>query len=153
VSTVSGESIVEVAAPLRTCWNLLLEVESYPHWYDTLDAVAVERRDDSGRPSVAFVRSDVGARLGSIEFRVALAYVEPTEVSARQVGEGSFVRDLAYDWRLEALGPDRTRVTYTLSVASAGMRAAAAFSTAAALVRRDLIDGFAHALKARAEAQ
>ena len=133
------------------CWSLLADVVSYPQWYDTLDEVVVESHDDAGRAELVLVRSDVGAPLGSIEFQLALAYVEPSVVTGRQVGRGSFVRDLANEWRLEPVSPRRTRATYTMSISSDGLLAAAAFRAAAALVRRDLIHGFTHALKVRAE--
>lgn len=151
MASVRGESTVEIAAPAATCWSLLLDVASYPHWYDTLDAVVVESRDDAGRARLVRMRSDVGPPLGSIEFRLSLTYVEPTAMAGRQVGTGSFVKELSSEWRLEEIGRRQTRVTYKVSVSSDGMLAAVAFRAAAALVRRDLIDGFTHALKARAE--
>ena len=151
MATVRGRSIVEVAAPSATCWSLLTDVASYPQWYDTLDEVVIESRDAAGRADLVQMRSDVGPPLGSIEFRLALAYVEPSLVSGHQVGRGSFVRDLVSEWRLAPVGLRRTRVTYEMSISSDGMLAAAAFRAAAALVRRDLIHGFTRALKVRAE--
>lgn len=142
---------MEIAAPSATCWTLLADVASYPQWYDTLDEVVIERRDEAGRADLVQVRSDVGGPLGSIEFQLALAYVEPSVLTGHQVGRGSFVKDVVSEWRLEPLGVRRTRVTYDMSISSDGVVAAAAFRAAAALVRRDLIDGFAHALKIRAE--
>ena len=61
------------------------------------------------------------------------------------------VKDAATEWLLEPIDPQRTQATYRVSMSSDGLRAAAAFRSAEALVRRHLIDGFADALKARAE--
>ena len=151
MARVRGQSIVEVAAPIATCWSLLVDAASYPQWYDTLDEVVVEGRDDTGRADLVLVRARVGAPLGWVEFRLALAYREPILVEGHQVGTGSFVKDVASEWQLQPIDERRTRVTYTMSIASDGARAAAGFRAAAGLVRRDLIAGFTHALMVRAE--
>jgi Polyketide cyclase / dehydrase and lipid transport len=150
MATVTGKASDEIAAPLGTCWDLLVDAGAYPAWYGTLDEVVVEETDDQGRPRAIRVRSDVGS-VGSIRFRLELTYEDHTRITATQTGHGDLVKDVATEWVLEAVGPRRTRATYRVSIASEGLRAAAAFRAAEGLVRRALIDGFVNALKARAE--
>lgn len=150
MARVRGKASSEIDAPLQTCWDLLVDVVAYPSWYETLNEVVVEARDDQGRPRVIRVRSDVGS-LGSIRFGLELTYEERARITATQTGSGQLVKDVATEWVLEPLGPARTRATYTVSIASDGLRAAAAFHAVEGRVRRDLIDGFVNALKARAE--
>jgi hypothetical protein len=150
VATVSGEASAEIAAPLGTCWGLLVDAGAYPGWYHTLDDVVVEETDDRGRPRTIRVRSDVGS-LGSIRFSLQLAYEDHSRITATQVGRGEMVKDAATEWVLEPIEPRRTRATYTVSIASDGLKAAAAFRAVEGRVRSELIDGFVEALKARAE--
>lgn len=150
MASVSGEASCEIAAPLETCWQLLLDVAAYPDWYDTLDEVVLEEADDRGRPRAIRVRSDVRP-FGSIHFNLTMAYEDNTRITATQTGRGEMVKDVATEWVLEPVDPQRTRATYRVSVGSDGLIAAAAFRAAEALVRHDLIDGFVKALKARAE--
>lgn len=151
MATVTGESIRVVDADLDTCWRLLLDAAAYPEWYDTLDEVVVEQTDGDGRPRRVRVRADVGP-LGSIRFNAELAYTERGSITGAQTGRGTLVKDVSYEWSLHPLAARRTEVRYRMSVASDGIRAAAAFRAAEALVRRDLIEGFTAALKRRAEA-
>jgi uncharacterized protein YndB with AHSA1/START domain len=150
MASVTGEAAREIAAALETCWDLLVDAAAYPEWYGTLDEVVVEEADDQGRPRTIDVRSDIRT-VGSIRFRAEVAYEHHTRMSVTQTGRGELVKDLATEWVVEPLGPQQTRATYRVSVASDGLKAAAAFRTAEGLVRRHLIDGFADALKARAE--
>ena len=150
MATVSGEASAEIAAPLATCWDLLVDAGSYPSWYHTLDEVVVEETDDQGRPRTIRVRSDVGS-LGSIRFSLELAYEDQARITASQTGRGEMVKDAATEWVLEPIETQRTRATYTVSIASDGFKAATAFRAVEGRVRRELIDGFVDALKARAE--
>jgi uncharacterized protein YndB with AHSA1/START domain len=150
MARVSGEASREIAAPLQTCWDLLVDAAAYPDWYGTLDEVVVEETDDRGRPRTIHVRSDVDP-VGSIRFRLELAYDDQTRINATQTGRGELAKDVATEWVLEPVEPRRTRASYRVSIASDGLKAAAAFRGAEGLVRRHLIDGFVEALKARAE--
>jgi hypothetical protein len=150
MASVTGEATREIAARLHTCWDLLVDAGAYPSWYGTLDEVIVEQSDSEGRPQTIDVRSDIRS-VGSIRFRAELAYEHHTRVTATQTGRGELVKGLATEWVLEAVGPEQTRATYRVSVASDGLKAAAAFHAAEAVVRRYLIDGFVDALKTRAE--
>jgi polyketide cyclase/dehydrase/lipid transport protein len=150
MATVTGKASDEIAAPLGTCWDLLVDVGAYPSWYKTLNEVVVEDTDDQGRPRTMGVRVDVGP-VGSVRFSLQLAYEDHARITGTQVGRGELVKDAATEWVLEPVGPHRTRASYRLSIGSDGLRAAAAFRAVEGRVRHDLIDGFVSALKARAE--
>jgi uncharacterized protein YndB with AHSA1/START domain len=150
MAKVTGDATREIAAPLDVCWDLLVDAAAYPSWYRTLDEVVVEGEDDLGRPRTIHVRCDVG-HVGSIRFSLEVTYEERTRVTAAQTGHGEMVRDAATEWVLQPIEPRLTRARYRVSIASDGLKAAAAFRSAEGLVRRHLIDGFADALKTRAE--
>ncbi len=52
-----------VQGTIEECFQVGLDVESYPLWIDSLDSVVVESVDESGRPSqVRFEASGIGRR-------------------------------------------------------------------------------------------
>ena len=52
-----------VQGTIDQCFQVGLDVESYPEWIDSLDSVVVESTDEAGRPSqVRFEASGIGRR-------------------------------------------------------------------------------------------
>ncbi len=138
-----------VRAARERCVELLLDVEGYPQWYETLDAVVVLERDGETRPTLVRAAADAGP-LGTIEFVLRLDYHLPDRIDGVQTGGNGKVEGVRNRWLLEAVGPGQTAVTYSFEASAAGRRSGLVLRAARSLVERDLIRGFAEALARRA---
>ena len=139
-----------VAAPRESCTAVLLDVERYPEWYDTLDEVAILRRDDAGRPAGVAIVAEAGP-LGALRIELALAYELPEAITATRSGGDARIAGWRSRWELRADGPDATRVSYALEATAGDRATAVALRVAGALVRRGLVDAFPEALRRRVE--
>ncbi|GAC1316458.1 MAG: hypothetical protein NVSMB25_02190 [Thermoleophilaceae bacterium] len=149
VSEIAGMHVVEVAASREECVALLLDVERYPAWYDTLDSVEVVDRDAEGRAAAARVRAGAG-RLGAVEFVLAYRYALPGRIEASQIGGDGRVVRIRSSWTLEAR--DRTTlIAYRFNAEAGGRAIRLALRAARPLVERDLIAGFAESLAREVE--
>jgi hypothetical protein len=92
---------------------LVADVEHAPEWQRTLQSVTVCERDAEGRAIVCDTVND--AKLRKVRVRIRVEYEEPRQISFRQIASED-LDDMEGSWDLEALGPDRTRVTYSLGV-------------------------------------
>lgn len=110
MANLGGTASIEVDAPIEACWDLAQDTGSAPEWQEGLDAIDVRERDAAGRPLVAETVSD--AKVRKVKSLVRFSYEEPHRVGWRQ--EKGDLKTLDGAWELEALGPDRTRVTYRL---------------------------------------
>jgi uncharacterized membrane protein len=111
--------LTTVAAPVETCFEVAIDLESYPDWVKGITEVEVEERDELGRPIRArFVATAVGR-----ESAYSLAYdlsASPSRLSWTMV-EGDLTSRLEGTYLFEpsptATGDDvATDVTYELSV-------------------------------------
>ena len=110
--TDSSTQTVEVAAPLAVVLETIRDIESQATWIpEILEAEVLEKRDD-GLPATA--RFKASATVGTDEYTLAYDHADTamtwSMVKGRmQTGqEGSYV--------LKPLGPDRTSVTYGLTI-------------------------------------
>ena len=113
MSMIRGSCSTEVDAPITRCWALVADIEHAPDWQRTLQSVAVRERDQLGRPVICDTVND--AKLRKVRVRVRVEYVEPSRVRFLYV-ESDDLDDMEGGWELEALGPARTRATYSLGV-------------------------------------
>ncbi|HET9104073.1 MAG TPA: SRPBCC family protein [Solirubrobacteraceae bacterium] len=113
MTRLSGSCQADISYPIERCFAVAADVEHAPQWQRTLTALEVLERDSHGRPLVADTVND--ARLRSIRCRVRFAYAPPHRVTWTMVSSED-LDGMDGGWELEAIGPDRTRVTYTLSV-------------------------------------
>lgn len=113
MSMVRGSCTAEVAFAIERCWALVADIERAPEWQRTLRSVEVLQRDPEGRAILCDTVND--ARLLKVRVRVAIEYDEPHRLRFHRVASED-LDDMDGGWELEALGPERTRATYSLGV-------------------------------------
>jgi carbon monoxide dehydrogenase subunit G len=110
--SLSGTSTAEIHAPLETVWALVQDVESAPNWQGGLNALRALERDDEGRPTRAETETD--AKIRAVKSIVHFTYSGPTNLTWTQ--EKGDLKSVNGSWKLEDLGGDRTRATYSIEV-------------------------------------
>ena len=113
MTLLSGSSSAEIDAPIDRCWAVVEDVADAPRWQNGLDSVDVVERDNAGRPLVCDIVSD--AKFTKVRARVRVSYDSPHRLGFTRV-ESDDVDKLEASWKLEEVGPGRTRATYSLSV-------------------------------------
>jgi ribosome-associated toxin RatA of RatAB toxin-antitoxin module len=106
-----AEHSIEIAAPIETSFDAIVDYESFPRWQDAVESVEVLSRTKAGLGED--VRLFVDAKVRKIDYVLRYRYERPTEIRWDFV-EGNGMRDLDGTYTLESLGPDRTRATYNL---------------------------------------
>jgi carbon monoxide dehydrogenase subunit G len=112
MGTISGTSTADVDAPLARVWELIEDVEAAPQWQGGLKSLRAIDRDGEGHAVLCESESD--AKVRSIKSTVRFVYEGPNRLSWTQ--EKGELKSVDGSWQLEALGNDRTRVTYSLEV-------------------------------------
>jgi ribosome-associated toxin RatA of RatAB toxin-antitoxin module len=107
--------LMTLASSIEDCFAVAIDLEAYPEWVESISKVAVEERDDEGRPVRArFEASGVGRRSSYV-----LAYdlsEAPRRLSWTMV-EGDLTRRLEGAYTFEpAMDDEGTDVTYELIV-------------------------------------
>ena len=101
--------IVVDAAP-QTCFDALVDFESYPDWQSAVKDCEVQSRDDDGRGRrVSF---DIDAKIKTVSYTLDYSYDEPSLLTWRYV-EGD-VKDVNGEFTLEDQGGGSTLATYAL---------------------------------------
>jgi ribosome-associated toxin RatA of RatAB toxin-antitoxin module len=113
MTLLTGSSSAEIDASIERCWAVVEDVADAPRWQNGLDSVTVVERDDAGRALVCDIVND--AKFTKVRVRVRVTYDPPRRLGFTRV-ESDDVDELEATWELEALGPDRTRATYSLAV-------------------------------------
>jgi uncharacterized membrane protein len=106
-----AEHSVEIDAPIETCFDAIVDYESFAGWQDAVDSVDVLTRTKDGIGEE--VRLHVDAKIRKIDYVLRYRYDRPTEIRWDFV-EGNGMRDVDGVYTFEELGPDRTRATYKL---------------------------------------
>ncbi len=113
MSILRGTCGAAIEAGIERCWALVQDVARAPRWQRGLDRLDVVQRDDHGRPSVCDTVTD--AKVTKVRCRVQMSYQPPYRLAWSQV-ESDDLSSMEGSWELEALGPARTRATYSLAV-------------------------------------
>ena len=145
---IKGERIVEIAAPIATCFAIAADIQSAPEWQGSLKDVEVLERDADKRAEVVETESD--AKVKTVKARLRFSYDEPTGI--KWVQEKGDTKSLEGYWRFEELGPDSTRATYGLVVDPGRLLGMLLRGPAEGKVRDYLLGGAAEGLKQKAEA-
>jgi hypothetical protein len=113
MTLLTGSSSAEIDAPISSCWAVVEDVAGAPRWQNGLDQVEVVEHDGAGRALVCDIVAD--AKFTKVRARVRASYDPPRRLSFTRMASDD-VDALEASWKFEALGPERTRATYTLSV-------------------------------------
>ena len=106
-----AEHTIEIAAPIETSFDAIVDYESFPRWQDAVDSVEVLTRTKDGLGEE--VRLFVDAKVRKIDYVLRYRYDRPIEIRWDFV-EGNGMRAMDGVYTFESLGPDRTRATYNL---------------------------------------
>lgn len=96
------------------CIDVLTSFEHYPDWAADIKAVAIDERDEAGRPTRVTFRAAAFGRSTAYTLLYELDDL-PAELSWVQV-EGDLTRRLDGSYRLVPAGDDSTEITYQLTV-------------------------------------
>lgn len=113
MTRLSGSSSAEIVASIERCWAVVEDVPGHVQWQRGLELVTVVERDDQGRALICDTVND--AKFTKVRCRVRVTYDPPGRLAVARVASDD-VDEMEASWVLEALGPDRTRATYSLAV-------------------------------------
>jgi uncharacterized protein YndB with AHSA1/START domain len=113
MTLLSGSSSAEIPASIERCWEVVVDVAAHPDWQQGLERVEVVERDDEGRALICDTVND--AKFTKVACRVRVTYDPPHHLTFARIASDD-VDEMEASWTLEALGPDRTRATYSLAV-------------------------------------
>ena len=106
-----------IRAELSEVSKTLFEIERYPEWTTGITSVEVISRNSKGAVESARLTIDAGV----IKDEVTLSYYwdqEPLRLSFSML-EGKFLNKMSGAYILDAISPEKTNVTYELSVGTA----------------------------------
>ncbi|HEY4897912.1 MAG TPA: SRPBCC family protein [Solirubrobacteraceae bacterium] len=145
---LGGSASSEIEAPLRAVWQIVEDVLTAPEWQGGLDAMTAIERDTDGRPTLVETESDIKVR--RVKARVRFSYDGPTLLSWTQ--EKGDMKSVEGSWRLEDLGEQRTRATFTLDADPGRVLGMLIRGPVEAATRAIFVNGRPDELKRRAEA-
>jgi ribosome-associated toxin RatA of RatAB toxin-antitoxin module len=146
---MGGNASVEIEAPVNDVWRAVEDVLTSPDWQGGVVAMSALERDAEKRATLVEIENDIKVR--HVKTRVRFHYEPPTVLSWTQ--EKGDLKSVTGSWRLEDLGDERTRATYTLEADPGrvlGMLIRGPVETA---VRAMLVNARPGELKARVENQ
>lgn len=108
-----AEHTVEIEAPIETCFDAIVDYETFPRWQQAVEQTEVLDRDRDGLGRR--VRLHVDAKVRVIDYTLDYRYERPTRIEWEFV-EGNGMNDVDGEYIFEELGSDRTRATYRLGV-------------------------------------
>lgn len=106
-----AEHSTEIAAPIETCFDAIVDYETFPRWQNAVDSVEVLDRHKDGLGHN--VKLFVDAKVRKIDYTLDYSYERPHRIEWDFVS-GNGMRGVDGDYTFEELGPDMTRATYKL---------------------------------------
>lgn len=107
---LTGESSVEIDAPIETVYAELEDVLSAPEWQGGMKRMTVVESDAEGRALVVDVVAD--GKVKDLASRQRFTYEPPNALRWNQ--EKGDMSALSGSWELEAIDENRTKATYSL---------------------------------------
>jgi uncharacterized membrane protein len=104
-----AEHTVEIAAPIKTCFDAITDYETFPTWQSAVVDTEVLDWDEQGRGKR--VRLFIDAKVRKVDYTLDYRYDEPERIEWDFV-EGNGINDADGHYLFEDLGGDRTRATY-----------------------------------------
>jgi carbon monoxide dehydrogenase subunit G len=107
---LTGESSVEIDAPIETVWAELENVLGAAEWQGGMKSMTAVETDGDGRAIVVDVVAD--GKVRDLKSRQRFTYAGPTKLSwSQEKGDMSAIDG---SWTLESLDEHRTKATYAL---------------------------------------
>lgn len=104
-----AEHTVEIEAPIETCFEAIVDYESFPEWQRAVVDTDVLDRHKNGLGKR--VRLVVDAKVRKVDYTLDYRYQQPTLIEWDFV-EGNGINDADGNYSFEDLGDRRTRATY-----------------------------------------
>jgi len=112
MADLEGSSSIEIGAPIERCFAIIADVERAPEWQGAMRKAKALEYDARGRP--VLVETHIHAIVADVALWLRFDYLEPTGM--RWTRERGDLKSLSGAWRLEDLGGERTRATYSLEI-------------------------------------
>jgi carbon monoxide dehydrogenase subunit G len=145
---ITGDSTVEIDAPIDEVWAVVEDVLTAPQWQGGLKDMQELESDADGHVTVAESSSD--AKVRTVRSVVRFSYAGPQRLTWRQ--ETGDMKSVDGEWELEDLGDGRTRATYRLEVDLGRMLGMVIRGPLVDVLRGQLVGARADELKKRVEA-
>ncbi len=108
-----AEHTVEIDAPIETCFEAIIDYETFPTWQGAVVDTEVLDWDSKGRGKR--VRLFIDAKVRKVDYTLDYSYDAPTRIEWDFV-EGNGINGADGHYLFEDLGDDRTRATYKLGL-------------------------------------
>jgi uncharacterized membrane protein len=108
-----AEHTIEIDAPIETCFEAIIDYETFPSWQGAVVDTEVLDWDADGRGKR--VRLFVDAKIRKVDYTLDYRYEGPERIEWDFV-EGNGINDADGHYLFEDLGGDRTRATYKLGL-------------------------------------
>jgi Polyketide cyclase / dehydrase and lipid transport len=108
-----AEHTVEIDAPIETCFEAIIDYETFPSWQGAVVDTEVLDWDSKGRGKR--VRLFVDAKVRKVDYTLDYSYDQPTRIEWDFV-EGNGINGADGHYLFEDLGGHRTRATYKLGL-------------------------------------
>lgn len=112
MGTIQGSASTEIEAPIAAVFRVAADVEGSPRWQPEIKLAECLERDGEGNQ--VFVQIETDAKVRRLHSKFRFGYEEPKRISWTQ--EDGDLKAVDGSWKLEDLGGDRTRATYSLEV-------------------------------------
>jgi uncharacterized membrane protein len=112
MGTKHAEQQVAIGASPQSCFDALLEYETFPEWQSAVKWVEVVSRDDEGRGRE--VHFEVDAKVRRIRYELEYSYEPPHRISWQYLGGD--IRDVNGEYIFEEQGDGSTLATYSLAL-------------------------------------
>ena len=147
MANISGSASSEIDAPVDAVWAVVQDVGAWAEWQDALGQVTPTATDGDDRVSECEV--DIDAKITKISMTLECDYAPTSQMTFTRTS-GS-LSSLEGTWRLDDLGDDRTRATYTLEVDPGSVIGFLLNAERKEKLRALLVDARPSELKARVE--
>ncbi|MEH3053401.1 MAG: SRPBCC family protein [Patulibacter minatonensis] len=110
MAKLTGESSIEIDAPIDAVWAVVEDVLSAPEWQGGMNSLTALETDADGRVLVAEVKVD--GKVKELGSRQRFVYDAPN--SLRWSQEKGDMKDVSGAWELESIDANRTKATYLM---------------------------------------
>ncbi len=109
---IEGSASIEIDAPIERVFEVAADVENSPKWQPEIKVAECLERDPDGNQIL--VRTETDAKVRTLNSTLDFSYDEPTGLAWTQ-REGD-LKSVDGNWKLEDIGDQRTRATYSMTV-------------------------------------